>query len=193
MHASGKSPVRVKRLSAMGCTMGYSALQRRLDKGGVVILDGGTGTELERRGVPMDAGSWCGIASLDHLVLTVADLEATLRFYRDGLGMTVESFGADGVRKALHFGDQKINLHEQGKAFEPKAERPTPGSADLCFLTDQSVDELAAKFEVAGHRLIEGPVERSGATGPILSIYLRDPDGNLIEIAQCQRRAGPST
>jgi catechol 2,3-dioxygenase-like lactoylglutathione lyase family enzyme len=123
------------------------------------------------------------IRSLDHLVLTVRDLEATLRFYRDGLGMEVRSFGSDGQRLALHFGHQKINLHELGKEFEPKASLPTPGSADLCFLTDRPIDEVKAALEAAGHSLIEGPVRRSGAMTPILSIYLRDPDGNLIEIA----------
>lgn len=123
------------------------------------------------------------ITSLDHLVLTVADLDATLRFYRDGLGMTVASFGPDGARRALHFGGQKINLHERGKEFEPKASRPTPGSADLCFLTDMPIDDLISRLDDQGLTPIEGPVERTGAAGPILSIYLRDPDGNLIEIA----------
>ncbi len=123
------------------------------------------------------------ITGLDHLVLTVRDLDAAVRFYRDGLGMEVRRFGKNGERVALHFGAQKINLHEQGNEFEPKADVPTPGSADLCFLTDQPVDELKTQLEAAGHRLIEGPVERSGADAPILSIYFRDPDGNLIEIA----------
>lgn len=123
------------------------------------------------------------IKSLDHLVLTVADLEATIRFYRDGLGMEPRRFGPNQERVALYFGVQKINLHEQGKEFEPKAAAPTPGSADLCFLTDIPVDEVKAQLETAGIVVIEGPVERSGATGPILSIYLCDPDGNLIEIA----------
>ena len=83
----------------------------------------------------------------------------------------------------LHHGSQKINLHELGKEFEPKADLPTLGSADLCFLTDQPVTELKTQFEVAGLQLIEGPVPRTGAVATILSIYLRDPDGNLIEIA----------
>jgi len=123
------------------------------------------------------------ITALDHLVLTVRDLDATIRFYRDGLGMEARRFGPNRDRVALHYGSQKINLHKQGKEFEPKAEHPTPGSADLCFLTDQPVAELKTEFEADGLRLIEGPVQRSGAAGPILSIYLRDPDGNLIEIA----------
>ena len=123
------------------------------------------------------------IESLDHLVLTVRDLAATLRFYHDGLGMEPRWFGPDRKRVALHFGAQKINLHEQGKEFEPKATAPTPGSADLCFLTAEPVADLKARLEAAGLTVIEGPVERSGATTAILSIYLRDPDGNLIEIA----------
>jgi catechol 2,3-dioxygenase-like lactoylglutathione lyase family enzyme len=123
------------------------------------------------------------IMTLDHLVLTVRDLGATIHFYRDGLGMDVRRFGPNEERVALHFGSQKINLHEQGKEFEPKATVPTPGSADLCFLTDQPVAKLKVELEAAGLDVIEGPVERSGAAAPILSIYLRDPDGNLIEIA----------
>ena len=122
------------------------------------------------------------ITVLDHLVLTVADLDAAIRFYVDGLGMRLETFGEE--RRALHFGDQKINLHVAGKEFEPKALHPTPGSADLCFLTDQPLAELIDGLAVLGHPVILGPVERSGATGPITSIYTRDPDGNLIEIAR---------
>jgi catechol 2,3-dioxygenase-like lactoylglutathione lyase family enzyme len=122
------------------------------------------------------------ITELDHLVLTVADLDATVRFYAEGLGMRLETFGAG--RKALHFGAQKINLHALGKEFEPKALRPTPGSADLCFLTDQPLAVVADRLAALGHPIIEGPVARSGATGPITSIYARDPDGNLIEIAR---------
>lgn len=121
------------------------------------------------------------ITNLDHLVLTVRDLDATVRFYGERLGMRLETFG-DG-RKALHFGSQKINLHLAGQEFEPKADRPTPGSADLCFLSGTPVEDLATHLKGLGLRLIEGPVGRTGATGPLRSIYLRDPDGNLIEIA----------
>lgn len=126
------------------------------------------------------------IRALDHLVLTVRDLDATIRFYCDGLGMEARRFGPNQERVALHFGAQKINLHEQGKEFEPKASVPTPGSADLCFLTDRPVAELKTELEAAGLQLTDGPVMRSGAEGPILSIYLYDPDGNLIEIANRQ-------
>ena len=122
------------------------------------------------------------ITSLDHLVLTVRDLAATVAFYRDGLGMELRSFG-DG-RQALHFGRQKINLHLQGHEFEPKAQQPTPGAADLCFLTDQPLDAVTDRLGALGHAVIEGPVRRTGASGPITSIYVRDPDGNLIEIAR---------
>jgi catechol 2,3-dioxygenase-like lactoylglutathione lyase family enzyme len=122
------------------------------------------------------------IAGLDHLVLTVRDLDATVRFYVEGLGMRLETFGAG--RHALHFGSQKINLHVAGREFEPKAAQPTPGSADLCFLTDRPLAEIGDRLEALGHPIIEGPVARSGATGPIMSLYSRDPDGNLIEIAR---------
>jgi catechol 2,3-dioxygenase-like lactoylglutathione lyase family enzyme len=121
------------------------------------------------------------ITSLDHLVLTVRDLDATVRFYVDGLGMRLVSFGEG--RHALHFGTQKINLHVAGREFEPKSATPTPGSADLCFLVDEALEVLARRLPAFGHPVIEGPVERTGATGPIVSIYLRDPDGNLIELA----------
>jgi catechol 2,3-dioxygenase-like lactoylglutathione lyase family enzyme len=123
------------------------------------------------------------IESLDHLVLTVEDLEATRHFYVDGLGMALVRFGENDGRLALRFGRQKLNLHQRGREFEPKAMRPTPGSADLCFLTAQPVETLKAELEAKGFAVIEGPVARSGAIGPLRSIYLRDPDGNLIELA----------
>ncbi|MGH6898761.1 MAG: VOC family protein [Geminicoccaceae bacterium] len=124
------------------------------------------------------------IVSLDHVVLTVRDLDATVRFYIEGLGMRLETFG-DG-RHALHFGSHKINLHVAGHEFEPKSAHPTPGSADLCFLTGRPLAEVGERLETLGHPIIEGPVERTGATGPITSIYTRDPDGNLIEIARAR-------
>jgi catechol 2,3-dioxygenase-like lactoylglutathione lyase family enzyme len=124
------------------------------------------------------------ITGLDHLVLTVARIDATAAFYCEGLGMELRSFGERGGRKALHFGAHKINLHEQGREFEPKALHPTPGSADLCFLTDEPLDMVAERLKALGHPVIEGPVERTGASGSIVSIYVRDPDGNLIEISR---------
>jgi catechol 2,3-dioxygenase-like lactoylglutathione lyase family enzyme len=121
------------------------------------------------------------IDALDHLVLTVADVEAACAFYVRVLGMEVVTF-ADG-RKALAFGRQKINLHPHGREFEPKAARPTPGSGDLCFLTSTPIAEVASHLAAEGVRIIDGPVRRTGATGPILSLYFRDPDGNLIEVS----------
>jgi catechol 2,3-dioxygenase-like lactoylglutathione lyase family enzyme len=121
------------------------------------------------------------IERLDHLVLTVADVERTVGFYTRVLGMTAETFG--GRRRALHFGQQKINLHQAGREFEPKASRATPGSADLCFVTTTPVEEVAAHLAAQGVAVEEGPVERTGALGPMRSVYLRDPDGNLLEIS----------
>ena len=118
---------------------------------------------------------------LDHLVLTVADVETSCAFYGRVLGMRVVTFG--NARKALAFGTQKINLHAHGREFEPKARRPTPGSADLCFLTSVPLPEIVAHLNAQGVAIVEGPVERTGATGPLRSIYFRDPDGNLIEVA----------
>ena len=124
------------------------------------------------------------VASLDHLVLTVADVMTTVKFYEDVLGMSAQSFeAADGTtRWALHFGAQKINLHPAGGEFAPHAREPVPGVADLCFLSDGSMDDWRAVLQAHGARIEAGPVPRTGATGPILSIYLRDPDGNLVEI-----------
>ena len=127
------------------------------------------------------------IASLDHLVLTVADLDASLAFYVGVLGMREVRFGADPKtgepRVALAFGDEKINLHVEGAEIAPHAARPTPGSADLCLLVATPIDEVAAELEVAGIPIELGPVERTGARGPIRSIYVRDPDANLVELA----------
>lgn len=125
------------------------------------------------------------LSSLDHLVLTVRDLAATLQFYSNALGMQVQEFrSADGsVRWALMFGVQKINLHVAGAEFEPKAALAVPGSADLCFLTEASLACWQAHLAAAGVAVIAGPVARTGATGPIRSLYIRDPDGNLVEIS----------
>lgn len=124
------------------------------------------------------------ISKLDHLVLTVADIDAAIGFYTKALGMEQQSFkAADGtVRYALGFGHEKINLHRAGAEFEPKAQRPGPGTADLCFLTHDPLQRWIDHLTACGISIEEGPVPRTGATGPIQSIYLRDPDGNLIEI-----------
>jgi len=121
------------------------------------------------------------IDHIDHLVLTVADIEKTVDFYTRVLGMQLVTFGEG--RKALAFGNQKINLHQAGREFEPKAERPTPGSADLCFIVATPLDRVIAHLETQGVSIVEGPVQRTGATGPIRSVYLRDPDQNLIELS----------
>jgi catechol 2,3-dioxygenase-like lactoylglutathione lyase family enzyme len=121
------------------------------------------------------------ILSLDHLVLTVVDIEATRDFYARVLGM--EEIGFGGGRRALAFGEQKINLHQQGAEFEPKALRPTPGAADLCLLTETPLAEVIRLLGNCDVTILEGPVERKGATGPIRSVYVRDPDGNLVEVA----------
>jgi catechol 2,3-dioxygenase-like lactoylglutathione lyase family enzyme len=118
---------------------------------------------------------------LDHLVLTVKDIEATCDFYTRVLGMKLVSFA--GGRKALCFGEQKLNLHQAGSEFEPKARVPTPGSADLCFIAATPLTEVVAQLQACGVEIIEGPVQRTGASGPIQSVYVRDPDRNLIEIS----------
>lgn len=122
------------------------------------------------------------IDRLDHFVLTVRDLDATVEFYTRVLGMELVTFGAQG-RKALSFGSQKINLHVAGKEFEPKARTPVPGSADVCFITATPLDEVQAHLAAHGVAVEEGPVPRTGAVGPITSVYIRDPDGNLVEIS----------
>ncbi len=121
------------------------------------------------------------ITQLDHLVLTVKDIDATCRFYAEHLGMEIITFGDN--RKALRFGSQKINLHQLGNEFEPKADKPTSGSADLCFLSDTPLEDIMAEVQLAGIAILEGPIQRTGASGPIQSIYIRDPDDNLIEIS----------
>ncbi len=120
-------------------------------------------------------------------MLTTADVDACAAFYRDVLGMALRRFvgGQPPVeRLALHFGDQKINIHERGRELQPHAAVPTPGSLDLCFLADRPLDDVVAALEEAGILIEEGPVLRTGAAGPIRSVYLRDPDGNLVEISE---------
>lgn len=121
------------------------------------------------------------IDRIDHIVLTVFDLERTCDFYSRVLGMKVVKFGEG--RTALSFGRQKLNLHLFGREFEPKALKPTPGSIDLCFITETPLDEVIAHVKSCNVKIAEGPVPKTGATGPMLSIYIRDPDGNLVEIS----------
>ncbi|MDP9878451.1 catechol 2,3-dioxygenase-like lactoylglutathione lyase family enzyme [Variovorax boronicumulans] len=122
------------------------------------------------------------IDHLDHLVLTTANEEACVRFYVETMGMTLETFGAG--RRAFRFGNQKINLHVKGHEFEPKAELPTPGSLDLCFIASVPLEEVVARLQAQGVPILEGPVMRTGATSRIRSVYVRDPDLNLIEISE---------
>jgi len=121
------------------------------------------------------------IDAIDHLVLTVRDIEASCAFYAVVLGMEILTFGTG--RKALGFGQQKINLHLHGNEIEPKADSPTPGSADLCLLTSHPLADVMEHLRQCGVEVLEGPVARSGAAGPIVSLYIRDPDGNLIELS----------
>jgi catechol 2,3-dioxygenase-like lactoylglutathione lyase family enzyme len=121
------------------------------------------------------------IDGIDHFVLTVASVQETSRFYERVLGMTTVSFG-DG-RKALAFGSQKINLHLAGREFVPHAQRPVPGSADFCLITSLPLDECIAHVRAQGVTILLGPVDRTGATGKLRSFYFRDPDQNLVEVA----------
>ena len=118
---------------------------------------------------------------LDHLVLTVADIPVTVDFYTRIMRMRRVEFA--GGRVALVFGRQKINLHQAGREFEPHAGRVQPGSADLCFIVDDEIEDVVAELASQGVDLIEGPVPRTGARGAIESVYFRDPDGNLIEVS----------
>ena len=122
------------------------------------------------------------IDRIDHLVLTVRDIDSTCAFYSRVLGMEVVTFGTG--RKALAFGKQKINLHQAGREFEPKAAYPTPGSADICLIAATPLRDVIAHLEHCNVSLVDGPVARTGATGAIKSIYLRDPDQNLIEVSR---------
>lgn len=119
---------------------------------------------------------------IDHLVLTVADIPRTVDFYQRVLGMRHQVFGEG--RSALAFGQQKLNLHQAGREFEPKAAHPLPGAIDLCLVTTWPLERLLAHLAAEGVAVEEGPVRRTGALGPIESVYVRDPDGNLIEIGR---------
>ena len=125
------------------------------------------------------------IEAIDHIVLTVKDINATCEFYAKVLGMRVTSFG--GGRKALSFGTQKINLHQYGQEFEPKAKEPTPGAADLCFITAISILDVIEHLSMSGVEILEGPIQRTGAAGTIKSVYFRDPDGNLVEVSNYEK------
>ena len=130
------------------------------------------------------------IDRLDHVVLTVRDLGRTCDFYQHVLGFELVTFGTG--RKGLRFGGQKLNLHQAGKEFEPKAQHPTPGSIDLCFITRTPLDQVRRELADKGIPVEVGPVERAGAIGTLLSVYVRDPDHNLIEIANYIREDAAS-
>lgn len=126
------------------------------------------------------------IEALDHIVLTVRDVRATCDFYARVLGLRI-SLHEDPTKTfhfaQMYFGTQKINLHQAGHEFEPKALLPTPGSGDLCFITTATPDEIVEHLRARNVAVVEGPVPRTGARGPMTSVYLRDPDQNLVEIA----------
>lgn len=121
------------------------------------------------------------IKSIDHIVLTVSDIAQTCRFYSQILGMEEITFSND--RKALKFGSQKINLHLEGHEYEPIARQPTPGSADICLIVETSLSEVIMLLKNYGIPIVDGPIERTGAQGRLISIYIRDPDGNLLELS----------
>ena len=121
------------------------------------------------------------IQAIDHFVLTVASIDTSCEFYASVLGMQVETFGEG--RKALRFGSQKINLHQIGKEFEPKAKRPTTGSADFCLIVATPIKQVIKHLGRCRVEIEQGPITRTGAEGPIVSVYIRDPDENLVEIS----------
>jgi len=124
------------------------------------------------------------IDHIDHIVLTTRDLDGCIRFYRDVLGMTLERFATpQGERLALKFGSQKINIHEWGKEFTPRAHVAAPGTLDLCFIAAVPLDDVIAKLKATGEPILEGPVMKTGATSRIRSVYVRDPDLNLVELS----------
>jgi catechol 2,3-dioxygenase-like lactoylglutathione lyase family enzyme len=131
------------------------------------------------------------IDRIDHIVLTVFDLERTIDFYARVLGMEPVTFA--GGRRGLAFGRQKLNLHQAGREFEPKALRPAPGAIDLCFIASTPLEQVIAALRAAKVAIIEGPVPKTGATGPMMSVYFRDPDGNLIEVSNYTAAAANPT
>ena len=124
--------------------------------------------------------------SIDHIVLTVNDMDKTIKFYCDVLGMTLKEFHPSGggeTRKSLSFGNQKINLHHVKSPFKPHAKNPLPGTTDICFLSSTPLQKWQSIFLENGIEIEDGPVKKTGATGPIMSLYIRDPDMNLVEIS----------
>ena len=121
------------------------------------------------------------IDRIDHIVLTAFDVERTIDFYSRVMGMEPITFA--GGRRGLAFGRQKINLHQAGREFEPKALKPVPGSLDLCFITETPLDDVIARLKASSVVIVDGPVQKTGALGPMMSVYFRDPDGNLIEVS----------
>ena len=121
------------------------------------------------------------IDRIDHIVITAFDVDRTIDFYSRAMGMEPITFA--GGRRGLAFGRQKINLHQAGREFEPKALKPTPGSMDLCFITETPLEDVIACLKANGVVIVDGPVQKTGALGPMMSVYFRDPDGNLIEVS----------
>ena len=121
------------------------------------------------------------IDRIDHVVLTAFDVDRTVDFYTRVMGIEAITFA--GGRRGLSFGRQKINLHQAGREFEPKALKPTPGSLDLCFITETPLEQVVARLKENGVVVADGPVQKTGALGPMMSVYFRDPDGNLIEVS----------
>jgi catechol 2,3-dioxygenase-like lactoylglutathione lyase family enzyme len=128
------------------------------------------------------------IDRIDHIVLTAHDVERTIEFYSRVMGMEPITFA--GGRRGLAFGRQKINLHQSGREYEPKALKPAPGALDLCFITETALDDVIARLRENGIVIVDGPVQKTGALGPMMSVYFRDPDGNLIEVSNYSAAAG---
>jgi catechol 2,3-dioxygenase-like lactoylglutathione lyase family enzyme len=125
------------------------------------------------------------IDRIDHVVITAFDVDRTIDFYTRVMGMEAITFA--GGRRGLAFGRQKINLHQAGREFEPKALKPMPGSLDLCFITETPLEDVVARLKENGVVVADGPVQKTGALGPMMSVYFRDPDGNLIEVSNYPR------